>query len=202
MKNYDNILEVSKLEPDYMGFIFWKKSPRYFEGIIPELPISIKKVGVFVNASITEILSKVKEHNLDLIQLHGQESVSFCKQLKSHNIITIKAFSIDNNFNFNTLKEYKLICDYFLFDAKGKQPGGNGFAFDWDILKNYTHENSYFLSGGISLDNIIKINDFQYIIKKNNFLAIDVNSKFETEPGIKKITELFELKKMLYENEL
>lgn len=202
MKYFDNIVEVSKLEPDYMGFIFWKKSPRYFEGTIPELPKSIKKVGVFVNASCTEIISKVKEHELDLIQLHGQESVSFCKELKSRNILIIKAFSIDANFNFNILKEYELTCDYFLFDTKGKQPGGNGIAFDWNILKKYNLNKSYFLSGGIGLDDLDKINDFQNINKKNIFFAFDVNSRFEVKPGIKNIKELSQFKKMLHENKL
>ena len=202
MKYYHNILEVSKLEPDYMGFIFWKNSPRYFNAIIPELPLTIKKVGVFVNADLENILYKTKQYKLDLIQLHGQESVSYCKELKDNGIALIKAFSIHANFEFNQLNEYETICDYFLFDTKGKQPGGNGIAFDWTILNNYHLNTPFFLSGGIGLNHCTAIHDFQKTKLSKNCIAIDVNSKFEIQPGLKQTKELFEFKKILHENKL
>lgn len=202
MKYSNNILEVSMLEPDYMGFIFWDKSQRYCNDVIPDIVSSIQKVGVFVDASLEEIISKIKEYDLNLIQLHGKESVAFCSKLQIHNIPIIKAFSIDVDFDFNILDEYESACDYYLFDTKGKLPGGNGIAFDWSILDNYNSNKPFFLSGGIGLDDRLKIKDFQNSMLLKNCIAIDVNSKFETAPGVKKINELIEFKKMLYENEL
>lgn len=202
MKYYDNILEVSKLEPDYMGFIFWENSPRYFNTIIPELPLTIKKVGVFVNADLEYIISKTNHYQLDLIQLHGQESVSFCKALQNNGFTLIKAFSIHTDFDFNLLNDYESICDYFLFDTKGKQPGGNGIAFDWTILNNYHLNTPFFLSGGIGLEHSTTIYDFQKKLLSKNCIAIDVNSKFEIQPGLKKTKELSEFKKIMHENKL
>ena len=101
MKFPENILEISQLKPDFLGFIFYDKSPRNFEGEIPDLPKEIKKVGVFVNASSDEILQKAKQHNLDFIQLHGNESPEFCSEIQKK-IPVIKAFSVDEYFDFDT----------------------------------------------------------------------------------------------------
>ncbi len=182
MKHPENILEVSQLLPDYLGFIFYEKSLRNFEGEIPEIPNSIKKVGVFVNETEDTIISKIKKYNLDLVQLHGNESPEFCRNLKFQNIELIKVFSVDDNFDINVLEKYEIVCDYFLFDTKGKLHGGNGYTFNWDILKNYKSKKPIFLSGGIGLEEIEKI-------KKLNLplFAIDVNSKFEIEPGLKNV---------------
>lgn len=186
MKYPENILEVGALLPDYMGFIFWEKSARYFNGEIPELIETVKKVGVFVNQSQEEILEKVTKYNLQAVQLHGNESVEFCSELKKQlpkKVQIIKAFSADNDFDFEVLKPYEAICDYFLFDTKGKLPGGNGTTFDWTILKKYTSEKPFFLSGGIGIN---ELNAIEEISKTNlPIYAIDVNSKFEIEPGLK-----------------
>lgn len=202
MKNSDNILEIASLLPDYLGFIFWEKSARFFDEIIPEIPKSILKVGVFVDSNFDVISSKIEKYNLDLIQLHGNESVAFCEELKKQNIKIIKAFSINDEFDFESLKEYESVCDYFLFDTKGKLPGGNGTQFDWEILEKYTLNKPYFLSGGIGLEQVAKIKEFQKTKIAQNCIAIDVNSKFESEPGIKKEKEVLEFKKLLYENEI
>ena len=202
MNNSENILEIAKLKPDFLGFIFWEKSARYFDGIIPNLPKSIAKVGVFVDASVNEIMSKVIVHNLEFIQLHGNESAEFCKNVKSklsENKI-IKAFAIDSEFDFAILKEYALVCDYFLFDTKGKLPGGNGTAFDWNLLKNYSLDTPFFLSGGIGLQDIKKIKEFKNSVVSNKCFALDVNSKFEINPGLKNEKELSLFKKLLHEN--
>lgn len=188
MKYPANILEVGSLLPDYMGFIFWENSARYFDGVIPDLPKSIKKVGVFVNESIPVIEEKIAKYDLQAIQLHGKESVEFCSELKSKiepSIEIIKVFSADENFNFSVLKAYEPVCDYFLFDTKGKLPGGNGTTFDWRILENYPSTKPFFLSGGIGIEELDSINE----ISKTNLpiYAIDVNSKFEIEPGLKNI---------------
>jgi len=193
MKYPDNILEVGALLPDYMGFIFWEKSARYFDGIIPELPLSIKKTGVFVNEAVENIVEKVLKHDLQAVQLHGNESVEFCSDLKNKlpNLIdVIKVFSILDIFDFGELKPFESVCDYFLFDTKGKLPGGNGTTFDWKVLEQYPSTKPFFLSGGIGIEELNAVNE---ILKtKLPVYAIDVNSKFEIEPGLKNI-ELLKL---------
>jgi phosphoribosylanthranilate isomerase len=188
MKYPDNILEVGSLLPYYMGFIFWPKSARYFDGVIPELPKSIKKTGVFVNESIPVIEEKIAKYDLQAIQLHGQESVAFCLELKNKigsSFEIIKVFSADENFDFSVLEPYESVCDYFLFDTKGKLPGGNGTTFDWRILENYSSTKPFFLSGGIGIEELDSIKE----ISKTNLplYAIDINSKFEIEPGLKNV---------------
>lgn len=188
MKHPDNILEVGSLLPDYMGFIFWEKSARYFDGIIPELPKSIKKTGVFVNTTVEDILNKIKKHDLQAIQLHGSESIEFCKNLKktlSKEIEIIKVFSILDTFDFEILKPFESVCDYFLFDTKGKLPGGNGTTFDWKVLENYPSTKPFFLSGGIGIEEMAAVEEISHT--KLPIYAVDVNSKFEIEPGLKNI---------------
>jgi len=191
MKYPENIIEVGSLLPDYMGFIFWEKSARYFDGEIPNLPKSIKKVGIFVNASLEEILEKIKIHDLQAVQLHGEESVEFCELLKKNTpklIEVIKVFPILDTFDFSLLEPFEPVCDFFLFDTKGKLPGGNGTTFDWTVLKQYPSSKPFFLSGGIGIEELESIKE---ILKTNLPIhAIDVNSKFESESGLKKI-ELF-----------
>jgi phosphoribosylanthranilate isomerase len=188
MKYPENILEVGALLPDYMGFIFWEKSARYFDGEMPELPKSIRKVGVFVDASVDEIVEKINTYDLQAVQLHGQESVEFCESLKKNipNLTDIiKVFSILDTFDFAVLKPFEKVCDFFLFDTKGKLPGGNGTTFDWKVLENYPSTKPFFLSGGIGIEELDSINE---ILKTNlPIYAIDVNSKFEIEPGLKNI---------------
>lgn len=190
MKYPDNILEVAALLPDYMGFIFWERSSRYFEGQIPEIPKSIKKTGVFVNESVAIIIEKILENNLQAVQLHGKESTDFCLNLKSEfekinlsKIEIIKVFSVADDFDFELLKPFENLCDYFLFDTKGKLPGGNGTTFDWNVLQHYPSSKPFFLSGGIGLEEATAVNE----ITNTNLpvYAIDVNSKFEIEPGLK-----------------
>ena len=189
MKYPDNIIEIGSLLPDYMGFIFWDKSARYFDGVIPNLPKSIKKVGVFVNATQDEIFEKIAKYDLQAIQLHGDESVGFCQELRENlkqvQIEIIKVFSVNDSFDFEVLKPFETICDYFLFDTKGKLPGGNGTTFDWKVLENYPSNKPFFLSGGIGNNEMEAVKE----IAKTNLplYAIDVNSKFEIEPGLKNI---------------
>jgi phosphoribosylanthranilate isomerase len=189
MKYPDNIVEVGSLLPDYMGFIFWEKSTRFFDGKIPELPASIKKVGVFVNESIEVILAKAQTYDLQAIQLHGHESVAFCSDLKNkitNAIEIIKVFSVADDFDFEQLKPFESVCDYFLFDTKGKLPGGNGTTFDWKVLERYPSTKPFFLSGGIGNGELAAIKE---IIKTHlPIYAIDVNSKFELEPGLKNVS--------------
>lgn len=194
MKYTDNIREVIKLNPDFMGFIFYPQSKRFVgeNFIIPLIPLTIKKVGVFVNDSEENILQKVREHKLDYIQLHGDESTEICKNL-TDSVKIIKAFGIDNSFDFSVLNDYFEFCDYFLFDTKIIHYGGSGKKFDRVILKKYSLQKQFFLSGGVGIDEISDI--------KNQIpecFAIDVNSKFEIEPGIKDYNKLKHFKDELY----
>ena len=199
MKHPDNILAVRSLLPDYRGCIFWEKSARNSDGEIPELPKSTKKVGVFVNETVEVILAKAERYDLQAIQLHGHESVEFCldlknkiKKLKQVQIEIIKVFSVCDDFDFEVLKPFETVCDYFLFDTKGKLPGGNGTTFNWKVLEKYPSTTPFFLSGGIGNEEIEAIQE----ISKTNLplYAIDVNSKFEIEPGLKIIQKLERLK--------
>ncbi len=217
MKYSDNIKKVAALQPEYLGFIFWEPSKRYFEGNIPEISANIKKVGVFVNAPLKEVISEVDKHNLHAVQLHGNESPEYCKELevdflsfqgqsrkkkidetpskldqKSNRVEIIKVFSIRNGFDFKVLKPYEDVCDYFLFDTKGELPGGNGYRFDWRLLEKYPSKKPYFLSGGIGLDEKENIQSFLQGKESKYCYAIDVNSKFEIEPGLKNMEDLKE----------
>lgn len=205
MNNQANILEIASLQPDFLGFLFYENSKRNFNSNeLPQFNNSIKKVGVFVEETIDSILKKVKLFNLDLIQLHGNEDESYCLDLinqLNHNQLNtkiIKAFSVNNEFDFENVKGYQFL-DYFLFDTKGKLPGGNGQQFDWNILKKYDSSKPYFLSGGIGLEHINEIKQFLKQPEAKYCIAIDVNSKFELDYGIKDSMKLEQFKNNLYE---
>jgi len=204
MRETENILDVANLQPDYMGLIFYERSPRFVENSIPELSSDIKRTGVFVNATIDFILIKAHDYKLKAIQLHGEESSEFCKELKSalnKEIEIIKVFSIKESFNFEELASYEGIVDFFLFDTKGKNKGGNGTVFNWNVLKEYPSQTPFFLSGGIGLEEIEEIKSLHtYFLKDNRsdlLYAVDVNSKFEISPGNKNVEQLFEFQKQL-----
>ena len=190
MRDTKNIKDLLSLQPDYMGIIFYDKSPRNAEGIIEELikdfPESTRKVGVFVNASFDFIMDKVNRFGLDMLQLHGEEPVELVKALKAEGLKVIKVFGVDDDFDFAVLEPYKREVDFFLFDTKSKQRGGTGVQFNWNKLKEYDQEVPFFLSGGISNESIKSLNQ----LKGLNIHAIDVNSKYELEPGLKDIEEL------------
>ncbi len=192
-----NTAEVAQLRPDYLGFIFYDKSPRNFEGHFPKIDASIKKVGVFVDEKVELIVNTLEKYQLDVIQLHGHESHEICRLLKSTEKKIVKVFSIKNEFDFTVLEPYEDVVDYYLFDTKGKLPGGNGYTFNWNVLKDYPSTKPYFLSGGIGLNEIEKIKEFIESLASKYCYALDVNSKFETEPGLKKINELKKFKTSL-----
>ena len=152
---------------------------------IPILEKSIAKVGVFVNATLPEIEAKARQHSLKFIQLHGDESPDFCASVQQLKLKVIKSFSIDNQFNFKILNEYKNYCDSFLFDTKGQQYGGNGTAFDWQLLDQYHVSKPFFLSGGIGPESISDLKAFISTAAAQYCHAIDLNSRFETQPGQK-----------------
>jgi phosphoribosylanthranilate isomerase len=224
MKYVENIQQVAALQPDYLGFIFYEKSKRNFEGIIPELPKSIKKTGVFVNEMLEIVISMVEEYRLEAIQLHGDESPAYVLALQNqlearralfieenkhikkkknqhyisnHKVEIIKVFGIKDSFDFDLLKPYLEVVDFFLFDTKGKERGGNGTKFDWQVLENYPFQKPFFLSGGIGLEDVDNILSFLSRQESNYCYALDINSKFEIAPGKKNIEELTRFKKEL-----
>ena len=197
MREVKNILDLKNLKPDYMGFIFWASSSRFVFDSTPELDKKIKKTGVFVDASIDYIEDKIITHQLQAVQLHGAETPSYCKLIKKFDVEIIKAFSIKDHFDFSIVIPYEENCDFFLFDTKGSLPGGNGYTFDWNILKDYPSQKQFFLSGGIGPENTNQIKDL--LNTTLPLYAIDVNSKFEDVPGIKKIDALIQFKNELYE---
>ena len=186
MKYPDNIHQLEMLQPDYIGFIFYEKSKRFIGDLnIKSLNINsdIKKVGVFVNASEKYILQNIKKHDLQLVQLHGDETPDFCKSLFLKGIKISKVFQISEDFDFKKLEAYKDACNYFLFDTKTKLYGGSGRKFDWHILENYDNKKPFFLSGGIDVDDVKSIKELSGL----NIYAVDINSKFEIETGLKDI---------------
>lgn len=190
MKYPDNIRAVDALEVEYLGFIFYPKSKRDASLLNPEIvhAISAKKVGVFVSESLEFILQKIKDYRLDAVQLHGEESPELCAQLKAQNVEVFKVFSVDDDFDFSVLEAYKKNVDYFLFDTKGKEKGGNGVSFNWELLKQYDNEIPLILSGGLNPANI----EAALSLPELNLYALDLNSGFESEPGIKNIRVLQE----------
>ena len=194
MKHPENILEVAALKPDYLGFIFYERSPRNFLGEIPEINLAIKKTGVFVDAEIDFVFDKIKKYDFRAVQLHGNESAEYCIKLKSslgldNSIEIIKVFSVNETFDFEELKAYEGVVDLFLFDTQGKNKGGNGITFNWELLKDYPSSTPFILSGGIGQEELQKIEElYVYFEKKNRshlLYGVDVNSKFELEAGLK-----------------
>jgi phosphoribosylanthranilate isomerase len=186
MKHQSNMNEVALLQPGYMGFICYPQSPRFMaDASFIDVPESIVKTGVFVNESAEKIRELIDTYNFDAIQLHGDENAEFCESFMD-DVMVIKAFGIDKNFDFEQLKPYEVSIDYFLFDTKTDKHGGSGQTFDWSLLDNYKMDIPFFLSGGVSLENLEEIK----AIKHPQFYGIDLNSKFELEPGLKDINKL------------
>ena len=188
MKNKDNIQALIRLNPDFIGYIFYPKSSRYVEpeiahSLTEKVPSLIKKVGVFVNSSIEEILDKVISLRLDFVQLSGNESLSFVKKIHHANIPIIKAVHVNDLEELEKTAEFSPYIDKFLFDTKTDAFGGSGLKFDWNILHSYTGDAPFFLSGGIGPDDAKDILAFRH----PKFEGIDINSKFEIEPGLKNI---------------
>ncbi|GAB3182484.1 phosphoribosylanthranilate isomerase [Telluribacter humicola] len=195
MREKANIEQLVSLQPDFIGFIFYDKSPRYIgeeldEEFVRSIPKSIKKVGVFVNANPGYIQTMVKRFDLQYVQLHGNELPDICRIIRQKGVNIIKAFQVDENFNFAMLNNYKPFCDMFLFDTKGANFGGNGTAFDWSLLRKYDNEKPFLLSGGISLDNIEQVIELS---RSQRIYGIDVNSQFEREAGLKDIDRVGQL---------
>ena len=198
MKHPANLKEVAALHPHYLGFIFYSKSKRFMEATLsPEevkaLPESIQRVGVFVNSDTDLILRKAEEYGLQLLQLHGDESPEQCAALQGKGYVLVKAFGLHEAFDFKQLIPYEPFVDFYLFDTKGPAYGGNGTVFNWAILEQYDQHKPFFLSGGIGLEEIGELSKLQGM----QVHALDVNSRFELEPGLKDATLVKELRQRL-----
>ena len=184
-----NVLAIDTLSIDLMGMIFYEKSPRFVEGNtenIGDIPITnTPKVGVFVNEKSYSIFNHIAHYDLDLVQLHGDETVDVCGELKTH-VKVIKAFQINDDFDFKNLEKYLSVVDYFLFDSTAVNYGGSGQSFNWEVLKKYNYTIPFFLSGGINEEHIDEIKK----LTLPQLTAIDINSKFETEPGLKNTEQI------------
>ena len=184
MRDAQNIRDVEALGIDWIGMIVWPKSKRYVAEVPSYLPEHLKKVGVFVDPTLDDILQHISDYQLDIIQLHGQESPDFAKALKPHTII--KAFNIEKADDLLQTEKYKGIADYFLFDTKGKMAGGNGQKFDWSVLTAYQGKTPFLLSGGIGPEDAESVRSFHH----PRCIGIDLNSRFESEPGFTDINQL------------
>lgn len=180
MRDAANIEAVAELRPDYMGFIFYEKSPRYVGKRFVIRDLSLNAVGVFVNESTERILEKGPK----IVQLHGDESPSQVAELKDKGLTVIKVFSVDEYFDFGKTRDYE--ADYFMFDTKGKYYGGNAKTFDWKKLEEYDQSTPFFLSGGLNADNLKDLD----MLKGMNLHAVDVNSGVEDAPGVKNIEKI------------
>ncbi|MEO6188758.1 MAG: phosphoribosylanthranilate isomerase [Ginsengibacter sp.] len=194
----EQLLQLCDMDIEYVGFIFYPGSPRYVMNQlqvkdVARLKSSTQKVGVFVNASEDEIMAQVELYKLDAVQLHGNESPSFCNNISDH-IKVIKAFRINDEVtNIDWMvKPYEEACDFYLFDqgAMGIY-GGTGKKFDWSLIQNANLGKQFFLSGGIGPDDAMALKEFSHPY----FYGIDINSRFEIEPGVKDMPAVIEFVK-------
>lgn len=182
----ENIISISDAKPDYMGFIFYDKSPRSAHGINPDIIKKISKkikcVGVFVNESIKNIEKIMQQYALNVVQLHGKESPEMCKELGTKYEV-IKSISISSEEDIKDSYAYEKSCNYLLFDTKTPSHGGSGVKFDWELISNYRGNTPFFLSGGITPEDTERVSNISHPL----LYGIDINSKFETTPGVKNV---------------
>jgi len=186
LRDIENVTDVAGTFPDFMGFIFYQGSPRFVgkevsNSLFNDIPPEIIKTGVFVNEITSKVRKAVDRFKLDAVQFHGSESADYCRHFMLEGLITIKAFGIEPGFEFKILNSYMNSCDYFLFDTITKTYGGSGKKFDWSILGEYELDKPFFISGGISFEEIREVLN----LKHNALFGVDINSRFELSPGIK-----------------
>ena len=190
MRDIQNIRDVANLHPDMMGFIFFQASKRFVGGnfIIPEISEDIQRVGVFVDEMPETVIEFLKKFNLQTAQLHGKESPEECLLVKNAGFKVMKAFGIDDTFNWNNLNSYTGVTDGFVFDTKTILHGGSGIKFNWNILSSHKLNHPFLLSGGIKLEDTESLEDFYHPY----CLGFDINSGFETSPAFKDVKKLEE----------
>lgn len=184
MRDRQNMRDICSLAIDMIGLNFYPASSRYIakyeEGSINQIPDTIKRVGVFVNATEEFITDKIDSYMLDYVQLHGDESVESCESIQKRCQV-IKVFRIDEDFDMSDIVPFESCADYFLFDTRCKTFGGSGKKFNWDMLAAYSGSIPFLLSGGIGSEDAIELSRFRH----DQFVGIDINSKFELAPAVK-----------------
>jgi len=189
MTQLHQVDQLEDLGATFAGFIFYPKSPRYVLRYLTTSELKkekkINKVGVFVNAGADEVIQMVDECRLHMVQLHGDETPKYCERIADY-VSVIKAFRLSENDSIEWMvKPYLDVCDMFLFDTMGVGYGGTGKKFDWTMLKNQHIGKPYFLSGGIEPGDVQALKEFSEQPEARGLFAIDINSKFETSPGVK-----------------
>ncbi len=190
----DQLQQLNGIGATFAGLIYYPKSPRYALRHMTTSQIkkvnNVNKVGVFVNATIDEVLHMVDECRLHMVQLHGDESARYCEKIADY-ISVVKAFRVSESDNIQwRIQEYMNVCDMFLFDTEGAGYGGTGKKFNWYKLKNVQVGKPYFLSGGIEPDDAQKLKDFAAQPEAKALFAVDINSKFEISPGHKDLDKV------------
>ena len=189
--------QLDGLNIDFAGLIFYKDSPRYIADKLSKKEVKnadfdLKKVGVFVNPEMIDVLDAIDDYGLDVVQLHGDESAEMCEDLSSE-VEVIKAFRVTDGSDIDEMvADYDAVCDYYLFDTGGLKEtlGGTGKQFDWNVLTKAKIEKPFFLSGGIGPDDAAKVKNFKHL----DFFGIDINSLFETAPGVKDMAKILQFK--------
>ncbi|MCD8318396.1 MAG: phosphoribosylanthranilate isomerase [Paraprevotella sp.] len=186
MREPENIRRVEALAPDWMGFICWNGSKRYIGRTPDYLPQTCRRVGVFVNPEMDDVLQQIERLRLDIVQLHGQETPDFCRAIREktgeaeHPVELIKAFGMTTE-TLRLTEAFKEVCDYFLFDTPCASGGGSGICFDWRLLREYDGPAPFLLSGGIGPDSVELLSRFSH----PRWIGVDLNSRFETAPALK-----------------
>ena len=191
MRDLENIQGVLEASPDYVGYIFHPTSKRYVgenpdAKIFAQVPDSTKKVAVFVDEELEKAMQICRKYQLSVAQLHGNESPEYCQQVRENGVQVFKVFSVGEQFDFSVLEYYTDVVDFFLFDTKGKLPGGTGLKFNWEILNKYKLQVPFILSGGIAPGDMEAILKFGH----EQLFAIDINSGFELEPALKDVPKV------------
>lgn len=188
MRDEQNILEVAGMNPEMMGFIFYPESKRFVgdEFHIPEISPDIEKVGVFVDEEPEKVIQLLKKYGFQTAQLHGSETPEVCSIIEAAGFKVLKAFGIDESFDWDVLKAYVSVTDGFVFDTKTTQHGGSGKKFNWSILENYTLQHPFLLSGGIKTEDAEMLSNFEH----PQCIGFDVNSGFEIQPALKDVALL------------
>ena len=191
MKSAENRVLLEELPVDFFGFIFYPGSPRYAGDQEPSrleqlLSTGKFRTGVFVDAPAAEVIRTARHHRLTHVQLHGKETPAECKAIREAGFKLIRSFSVHPDFDFRSCEPYAAVSDLFLFDTKGKQPGGTGRKFDWDLLAEYRLQVPFFLSGGIAPGDEAAVAAFSH----PQLYGLDLNSGFEDAPGVKSIEKV------------
>jgi len=200
----ENLRQVARLDADWIGLNFYPLSPRCLNlrGLPPAGSGEPQRVGVFVDEMPQTILSRIVAFHLGIVQLHGSERAVMIQNLRRsvvpdirEKLVVVKAISVATAADFRQCEEYEGVADYLLFDTKGALHGGNGEKFNWDLLDAYQGKTPFLLSGGIGPDDADALRSIRHPL----FRGVDVNSKFETAPGVKDINLLRSFIKRLRE---